>query len=130
MRPALCCGYSGLVTVPQMLVKDAWGENMALMVSATGNITSAIYNLSFVILAGIMFSNLFIGIICAAFVRYSGVHDSYRAIEQRLVAQALVRKFFLRLRFLSRVRAAARTARRAAPTALTPLSSVTDVAPL
>ena len=94
-------------------MKDTWGENMALMVSATGNISSAIFNLSCVVLISIMFTNLFIGIICAAFSRHASIDDRFREIEQRLVAHSIIRKMFLRFRFMTRMHGAAREYRAA-----------------
>ena len=92
----------------QMLVKDSWGENMATTVASTGNINSSIFYVSFEILASIMFANLFVGIICAAFVRNASVHNKYREIEQTIVAESRLRRVFSRVALRSRVRGAAR----------------------
>ena len=120
-----------------MLVKDSWGENMATTVASTGNINSSIFYVSFEILASIMFANLFVGIICAAFVRNASVHNKYREIEQTIVAESRLRRVFSRVALRSRVRGAARlfreqcrqeTATGAASRAVRRLSSLSSLA--
>ena len=91
-----------------MFVKDGWGENMSRAIAATGNISASVFYVTFVALGSLVFTNLFIGIIAAAFVRRASVHDMYREMEQRIVAQGTIQRALLRLRFYARVKAAAR----------------------
>ena len=59
----------------QILVKDNWGSTMSLVISATGSVSSSVFFIAFVILASIMFTNLFIGIVCAVFVRNAKISN-------------------------------------------------------
>ena len=92
----------------QIMINFGWGEAMAVTIAATGDISSSIYYLFAVALVTIMFTNLFIGMICDAFFQYSGVSDMFREIEQRIVAQGIIRKIFLKLRYIARIKAASR----------------------
>jgi hypothetical protein len=59
----------------QILVRDNWGTTMSLVISATGSVSSSVFFIAFVILASIMFTNLFIGIVCAVFVRNAKISN-------------------------------------------------------
>jgi hypothetical protein len=64
----------------QILVRDNWGDTMSLAISSTGSVSSSVFFIAFVILASIMFTNLFIGIICAVFVRNAKISSKCVAL--------------------------------------------------
>ena len=100
------------VVSKQLVVSNLWGESMAVTIAATGNINSSLFYLGFVSTGTIMFTNLFVGIVCDAFFKFSGIHDRYRDVEEHIVAQGVIRRFVQRLVFRTKVRLAARAYRK------------------
>ena len=60
----------------QVLVKDNWGENMFYAIQSTGNASIALFALVEVLLASILFTNLFVGVICSVLCRDVGVDNA------------------------------------------------------
>ena len=104
----------------QVLVKDNWGENMFYAIQSTGNASIALFALVEVLLASILFTNLFVGVICSVLCRDVGVDSSYREVEQKIVSHDIIRRVLLRLRLMSRVRVAAQEFRERAAAASQP----------